>query len=143
MRFWDSSAIVPLILQEEETAAMRTLFAEDRDVVVWALTGLEVASALWRRARTGDLDEAPRAAAAESLAQLESAWNTMIDIGEVVARARRVLAAHPLRAADAAQLAAALIAGRERTDTLDFVTLDARLADAARREGLRVLPARS
>ena len=63
--------IVPLILQEEEPAAMRTLFAQDRDVVVWALTGLEVASALWRRNRTGDLEEAPRSAAAESLAQLE------------------------------------------------------------------------
>ncbi|MFY9343542.1 MAG: hypothetical protein WAT39_13685 [Planctomycetota bacterium] len=56
-------------------------------------------------------------------------------------RARRLLANHPLRAADACQLAAALIACRERPDALGFVTLDSRLAEAARREGFTVLPA--
>ncbi|MBM4060855.1 MAG: type II toxin-antitoxin system VapC family toxin [Planctomycetes bacterium] len=140
MRFWDSSAIVPLINQEESTATMRALLGDDPAVIVWATTGLEVASALWRRARAGDLTEAARTAAAESLAQLAASWSTAIDVAEVVTRARRVLAAHPLRAADAAQLAAALVCCRERTDHLEFVTLDKRLADAARREGLRVLP---
>ena len=140
MRFWDSSAIVPLLLQEAATAAMRTLLDEDPDMVVWPMTSLEVTSALWRRARAGELEERARAGAAEALAELETVWNVLIDIGQVVARARRLLATHPLRAADAAQLAAALIAGRERTDTLTFVTLDDRLAEAARREGLRVAP---
>ena len=139
MKFWDSSAIVALILQEPSTAAMRAALTEDPEVVVWALTSLEVTSALWRRVRAGELAEAGRVAAAESLAQLEFAWTTTIEVSGVVARARRLLAAHPLRAADAAQLAAALVCCRERTDTLDFVTLDTRLADAARREGMRVV----
>jgi hypothetical protein len=52
------------------------------------------------------------------------------------------LALHDLRAADALQLAAALIACDEQPALLPFVTLDRRLADAARREGFRVLPFR-
>jgi hypothetical protein len=55
-------------------------------------------------------------------------------------RARRLLAVHPLRAADALHLAAALIACDERSDVLPFVTLDDRLAEAARREGFDVVP---
>jgi predicted nucleic acid-binding protein len=55
-------------------------------------------------------------------------------------RARRLLAAHPLRAAAALQLAAALVACDERSDVPPFVTLDDRLAEAARREGFVVLP---
>jgi len=140
MRFWDSSAVVPLINQEESTSAMRAILGEDATVIVWAMTSLEVTSALWRRHRAGELTESARATAAELLAGLEANWSVAIDVGEVMTRARRVLAAHALRAADAAQLAAALVCCRERTDNLYFVTLDKRLAEAARREGLRVLP---
>src|SRR5439155_18979674 len=81
MRFWDSSAIVPLLLQEAATAAMRTLLDEDPDMVVWPMTSLEVTSALWRRARAGKLEERARAGAAEALAELETVWNVLIDIG--------------------------------------------------------------
>ncbi len=141
MRFWDSSAIVPLIFQESDTAAVRVLLEQDGDVVVWAMTGVEVSSALWRRVRSGELDESMRATAAESLTELERAWNITTDVVQVAARARRLLALHPLRAADAAQLAAALLVCRERPSSMTFVTLDGRLADAARREGFPVLPA--
>lgn len=133
-------ARVPLINQEEATPTMRAVLGDDPVVIVWAMTGLEVTSALWRRHRAGELTESARASAAELLAGLEANWSVAIDVAEVVTRARRVLAAHQLRAADAAQLAAALVCCRERTDNLSFVTLDKRLAEAARREGLRVLP---
>jgi len=142
MKFWDSSAVVPLIVQEPETSAIRALLAEDADMLVWAMTPLEVTSALWRRVRSGSLDEHARAAAAAGLADLEDAWHTAADLVQVVARARRLLAVHPLRAADAAQLAAALLTCRERTDTIGFVSLDERLCDAARREGFALHPAR-
>jgi hypothetical protein len=120
---------------------MRALLDSDRDVVVWSLTPVEVTSALWRRARAGSLDESTRTAACDALAVLESAWNVALDIEQVGARARRLLASHPLRAADACQLAAALVVSRERPTTLPFVTLDERLAEAARREGFSVVPA--
>jgi predicted nucleic acid-binding protein len=63
------------------------------------------------------------------------------ELGRVERRARRLLALHPLRAADALQLASALVACDERPDRLPLVTLDERLAAAAMREGFRVLGA--
>ena len=45
----------------------------------------------------------------------------------------------PLRAADALQLAAAFAAAERRPASLEIVTLDDRLANAARKEGFAVL----
>jgi hypothetical protein len=53
--------------------------------------------------------------------------------------ASRLLRVHPLRAADALQLAAALAAAKGDPSSLDVVCLDQRLSEAARREGFRVL----
>ena len=55
-------------------------------------------------------------------------------------RAGRLLATHPLRAADALQLAAALVWCDEAPQGETFVCLDERLSAAARREGFAVLP---
>jgi predicted nucleic acid-binding protein len=140
MRFWDSSAVVPLLVQEPSSSAMRSLLREDGAMVAWRLTGTEVVSALWKRRRADELDEAARRRAEERLSLLEGGWTTVEDAADVDRRARRLLALHTLRAADALQLAAALIACDHRPDMLPFVTLDGRLADAARREGFRVVP---
>jgi predicted nucleic acid-binding protein len=139
VRFWDSSAIVPLVVREPSSAAVRRVAREDSQLVVWRLTGAEVVSALWRRRRTGELDEAAGVAAEEGLTLIERAWTCVDDLAHADRRARRLLALHDLRAADALQLAAALIACDEQPSVLPFVTLDHRLADAARREGFRVL----
>lgn len=140
MRFWDSSAVVPLLLREPSSAAVRRVARDDSQLVVWRLTGAEVVSALWRRRRAGELDDAAGVAAEEGLALIERTWTCVDDLGHADRRARRLLALHDLRAADALQLAAALIACDEQPSLLPFVTLDHRLADAARREGFRVLP---
>ena len=50
-----------------------------------------------------------------------------------------LLSAHPLRAADALQLAAAM-RSRELIGVNEFVALDHRLRDAAASEGFTVLP---
>ncbi len=52
--------------------------------------------------------------------------------------AQRLLRVHPLRAADSLQLAAAIIAAEHEPGTLEFVSLNARLNEAASREGFRV-----
>jgi hypothetical protein len=52
---------------------------------------------------------------------------------------RRLVRVHPLRAADALQLAAALVACEGDPSSLVMVTLDARLSEAARKEGLATL----
>jgi predicted nucleic acid-binding protein len=140
VRFWDSSALVPLLVEESSSAAIRALLGDDPAVVVWQLAGTEVTSALWRRRRADEIDEVVRLLAGAGLAVLEGLWTAVEDTPLVDRRARRLLALHPLRAADALHLAAALIACDERTKMLPFVTLDDRLADAARREGFRVLP---
>ena len=47
---------------------------------------------------------------------------------------------HPLRAADGLQLAAALAAAEEAPASIGFVGFDARLNQAASREGFAILP---
>lgn len=140
MRFWDASAVVPLIVAETATSALRALMIQDPQMAVWALTPLEVLSALWRRRRLAELEVRAQASAEQALLGLEASWSTVADVAHVDRRARRLLATHPLRAADAAQLAAALLACDENPEWLPFVTLDERLAEAARREGFAVLP---
>jgi hypothetical protein len=51
----------------------------------------------------------------------------------------RLLRVHPLRAADALHLGAALVAAEDNPRTLPFVTLDDELALAAEREGFPVV----
>lgn len=140
MRFWDSSAVLPLLVDEAATKAMRPLLAADPSMLVWALTGVEVTSALWRRFRSGAIDEIGRQRAEGGLRDLERAWTTLAAVEPTAARAKRLLAVHGLRAADSLQLAAALLGCDEAPGGRAFVTLDERLADAARREGFVVVP---
>jgi len=58
-------------------------------------------------------------------------------INKVRSRALRLLEVHPLRAADACQLAAALVATQEDPVNLTF---DKRLAEVAQKEGFTVNP---
>lgn len=139
MRFWDSSALVPLLVHESTSVSMRSLVKADPAIAVWRLAGTEVTSALWRRRRADEIDEATRQLAETGLGVLEARWTSVEDAAHVDRRARRLLAVHPLRAADALHLAAALLVCDEHSLLLPFVTLDDRLADAARKEGFPVL----
>jgi hypothetical protein len=79
-------------------------------------------------------------AALDRLDELRAEWDEIEPTESIRRTARRLLRTHPLRAADALQLAAALNAAGDDPASLDVVTLDYRLVDAARREGFRVLP---
>ncbi len=111
-------------------------------MLVWALAATEVVSALARKRREGALTGARFTGAKVRLAALEGAWNEIAAWDSVRARARRLLEAHTLTAADALHLAAALVAVEERSSGVGFVTYDARLAEAAKREGFSLLGAR-
>lgn len=139
MRFWDSSAIVPLVSAEEESRRCRQWLVEDGTLLVWALTATEVVSALTRRRREGALEDRHFRTGKDRLGMLEAAWSEVTQFDAVRSRARRLLESHPLRAADALQLAAALVAVEERPAAVPFVTFDDRLAEAARREGFPVM----
>ncbi len=138
MRFWDSSAIVPLLVAEAHHAAVRSEFERDPDVVAWWATPIECASALARLERERGLTPDSVAAAIGRLDRLAAAWQEVQPVAPVRQVAIRLLRVHPLRAADALQLAAAIAAAEEHPQTLPFVTFDERLADAAQREGFVV-----
>jgi uncharacterized protein len=140
MRFWDASAIVPLVVNESATPAVEALFREDPGQVVWCLTEVEVHSALARRDRDGSLERGPAVTARKSLEELARSWEEIVVLDTVRSRAIRLLRAHPLRATDALQLAAALVVCDEKPEGLPFISLDDRLNDAARKEGFPVLP---
>lgn len=137
MRFWDSSAIVPLLVEEPRSDAARRLYAADADAIAWWGTVVECASAIARLEREGVLPGATSAFA--RLDALAASWSEIEPVDDVRETARRFLRVHPFRAPDACQLAAAFIAAERRPRTLTFVTLDERLADAARREGSPVV----
>jgi uncharacterized protein len=137
VRYWDTSALVPLVVAEAETPSMRALLEEDQEIVTWALTSVEFASAIERRARQGELGPVVRR---QALARLRQLWDEITSVEVVRRRALGVLARHELRAADAVQLGAALAIADEIGGPVAFVCLDARLADAADREGLHPLP---
>ena len=139
MRFWDSSAIVPLALAEPRSTDVRRWLREDPDVVVWTLTRVELLSALARRRRS---EPEARGRLLEARRELMAAWERWIEVTatDLVRRqAERLVESHPLRAADALQLGAALVAAGDDPGSLVFVTLDAGQAEAAEREGLQVL----
>jgi predicted nucleic acid-binding protein len=139
VRYWDSSALLPLIVEEPRSRVCRELWRSDRAIVTWALSRTEIASALQRLCREGKLS---RARIASAMSRLDSRWGTWAEVDGLVAvrdRAERLLAAHTLTAADAHQLAAALVVARDRPRHRAFVTADEALAAAARAEGFDVL----
>jgi predicted nucleic acid-binding protein len=141
MKFWDSSALVPLLVAEAQTGRMQALAARDSDMLVWWGSEVECASALARLGREGAFDRKGAQLAFKRLSQLADGWHE-IEPGENVREAaRRFLRVHPLRAADAWQLAAAFVAAEGRPSSLQLVTLDERLADAASREGFVLVEA--
>lgn len=139
MRFWDTSALVPLVLAHASSDAVRTLRRQDPFLVVAWTTGVECASAIARVVREGALDSPGERAAFERLARLADAWIEVEPLPPVQQVAIRLVRAHPLRAADAVQLASALAVVDGDPASLAFVTLDERLAQAAEREGLRIV----
>ena len=138
MKFWDTSALVPLIVDEPATSSMRHVLSRDRDAVVWMLTSVELLSTLGRLGRMStDLADLLPGVRVEVM-DLFKCWAAVTHVEEVRRRAERLVCVHPLTAADGMQLGAALLASGDRPDTLDFVTLDQSLARCARLEGFRV-----
>ena len=139
MKFWDASAVVPLLLAEPVSSGCRALFKEDPHLLVWWGTELECVSAISRREREGVVKVSTSNRALERLDALRRRWDEVQPVVQVREQARRLVRVHPLRAADSLQLAAAVIAAEGHPSSLPFVALDRRLADAAAREGFPVV----
>ena len=140
MRFWDASALVPLLIYESATPTVRTIFDEDSEVVCFWSAELECTSAIARHEREG-IEPHLVLTALERLAKLRSKWSEARPGDAVRDRARRLLRVHPLRTLDSLQLAAALVVCEESPASLPFVCLDRPLRTAAGKEGFPLLPA--
>ncbi|MEW6752484.1 MAG: type II toxin-antitoxin system VapC family toxin [Candidatus Latescibacterota bacterium] len=140
MRYWDASAVVALCVDEPATAPVQDLLGTDQGMAVWWATPGEAASAFARLRRMGAIGPGAEQTAREVLTVYRDAWTKMLPSAVLRDRAVRLLSAHDVRAADALQLAAAVGWAGESRAGREFVCLDERLSEAARREGFRVLP---
>jgi len=132
--------VVPLVVDEEHSVTSAALLSEDRTVVTWWGSRLECLSALRRRERDGGLRTTEVAISVRLLDDLSAGWHELLPGEELRVAAERALAVHPLRAADALQLAAALTWRGPAVRAAGFVCLDERLREAAQREGFSALP---
>ncbi len=139
MRFWDTSALVPLIVDEPTTEGAREMLSRDAEVAIWVLTSVELLSAVSRLGRQAagldDLVPGLRLAAID----LVSRCTVVTEMDGARRRAERLVGVHPIAAADALQVGAALVVCGDRPERLEFVTLDAQLARCAQLEGFRVI----
>ena len=140
MAFWDASAVVPLCCPQPGTTQTRRLQRELKRMIVWWGTPLEARSAFARLVREGYLDAAGQVGAVRRLGQLRRAWDEVSPIERVRSLAEELPDAYGMRAADAAQLAAALVWCRERPKQRPLVCFDERLRSAAAALGFSVRP---
>ena len=102
----------------------------------------ECISALARRRREGRLPARSETAARRALDALAASWSEILPGDGLRQGAERLLTVHPLRAADAFQLAAALVWARGEPQGRILVSVNDRLREAAEREGFEVVPER-
>jgi predicted nucleic acid-binding protein len=139
VRFWDTSAVVRLLVADASSAAIMREYELDPEVIAWWATEAECVSALARLERDDSLTAPSMAEGLRRLDGLARAWREVQPVTAVRTTAIRLLRVHPLRAADALQLGAAIVAAENHPASLQIVTLDERLAQAAEREGFAVV----
>lgn len=132
--FWDSSALVPLCCVQPQTTEARRIFRKRPRQIVWWSAPTEVYSALQRLLREGLLGPTEGRHAVEAFEFLRQEWDEILPSDEVRQTAERLLRSHPLRAADALQLAAAMVWCDYQPSGRAFMCADRRLSDAAKFE---------
>jgi predicted nucleic acid-binding protein len=137
--FWDTSALVPLCCFQPQSAQARQAARTYRRQVVWWGTAIEAVSSLNWLTRGGALDAKESRQAFARLDYLRNRWNEVQPTEEVRDRAERLLRVHKLRAADALQLAAALVWCGNRPQGRTLIGADGILSEAADAEGFTVI----
>ena len=138
MRFWDSSAVVPLLVGQAASPRASEWLRQDEGMALWTLTSIEVVSALRRLVRERALAEEVALRAEGRMSQIASVCHLVTDVEAVKGVAARLLRVHPLRAFDALQLGAAILWSEGECAGRTLHTLDSRLGQAAQREGFSV-----
>jgi uncharacterized protein len=140
MMFWDSSAIIPLLIKEQSSAKMHKIVSNDPMMAVWWATPVECCSAFARRRREDVLKIANEASAISLLSILGNSWIEILPSEEIRNNACLIISRHQLRAADSLQLSAAISWSGGKSHNHTFVCLDERLREAAAKEGFTLVP---
>jgi uncharacterized protein len=135
--FWDSSALIPLCVFQIQSARAKVFF-KSFGIVVWWATPVEIVSGLTRLQRMREIDHDEFLLGMGRAQGLANVWDSLASTSSTVPDACSLLELHPLRAADALQLAMALEACEHKPQGYVFITADQRLADAARLTGFTV-----
>lgn len=136
--FWDSSALVPLCIRQAASRQAQ-LYLRKFDVVVWWGSFVEVHSAICRLEREHLINDVNKQGAAARLHLLSRGWREVLPDDQLRNLAAASLDNYVLRAADALQLAAALIWCQKRPTRRNFISADRRLSQAASAAGFLVL----
>jgi uncharacterized protein len=136
--FFDSSAIIPVLLQQTFSTRARQLLRKYQKLVLAWTTPVEVQSALSRLYREGYLNDKSYQTAMDRFLHIEDNRLEVLPTAKLRERAREILQNYDLRAADAIQLASALLWCNEKPRGKPFITFDTRLAAAAAKAGFTV-----
>jgi predicted nucleic acid-binding protein len=140
MRFWDTSALVPLLASEAASKAASEFYRIDQEITVAWTAGIECTSACVRKYRERRISDDQLTLLLERLRTLSRSWNFTEATLDLRISAERLVARHGLRSGDAIQLASALAVASATGPEAELVCFDRRLALAATAEGLRVIP---
>ena len=132
--FWDTSALVPLCVRQGTTPRAIALY-KTCEAVVWWTTPVEIASALARLVRMKQLNSTDSAKARKLASALADAWSVIQPSDAVRAKAMHLVDRYDLQAADALQLAAALVWCEDVPQGRLFLTTDQKLQEAAMLSG--------
>jgi predicted nucleic acid-binding protein len=128
--FWDASALVPLCVVQGTTPAVVRLY-KSYPAIVWWATPIEIASALARLVRTGEIGSTDCAKARQVASRLAEEWSIIQPSNALRARALQLIERYDLKAADSMQLAAALDWCEDSANGEIFLTADQKLREAA------------
>lgn len=137
--FWDTSALVPLCCFQPQSSYARQAARTYSRQVVWWGTIIEAVSSLNRLSREGVVTADESRQAFARLEYLRDRWNEIQPTEGVRERAERLLRIHKLRAADALQLAAALVWCEDHPRGRSLIAADGNLSEAASAEGFTLV----
>jgi len=132
-----------MLVPQASTPQIQNIYRRDAELMVWWATEIECTSALARLERRNEITTRGASMAFRRLDVMKSSWSEVQSLGPIKEISRRLLRTHDLRAGDAMQLAAAVVASEGRPSSLEFLSLDDRLVQAAHREGLVVVDAQT
>jgi predicted nucleic acid-binding protein len=140
LEVWDASAVLCLLLNQKAADQLEAISATDEGVALWWGTRVEAVSCVCRLRHANTVGEGELTELLAAIERVSAEASEIEPSNEVRSTACRLLRVHELRAADALQLAAALVWAGHNPSGHGFVCLDRRLRQAAEREGFVVLP---